>query len=144
MTVVKPGFTKLFINVGMKEKITPRDLMGLVNDATPGKTVEIGNVEITTNCTFFEVESGSVARVVDALSRMEYQDRGIRIEPATSDDQRGVGMGRNHYPGRGGRPERKGPPHKQRKAGGGSRGGSRSRREKGKPHRKGGRGQQER
>lgn len=130
---VKPGFTKLFINIGMKEKITPRDLMGLVNDATPGKTVEIGNIEITTNCTFFEVESGSVARVVDALSRIEYKDRGIRIELAASDDDRRVGMGRKHYPGRG-RPGRKRSADRSR--GRDSKGCGPSRGPK-KPHRKG-------
>lgn len=137
MTEVKPGFTKLFINIGLKEKIDPRDLMKLVNDATPGKPVAIGNIEIMGNCTFFEVESSSVARVIEALSKIAYKDRGMRIEPATSDDDRRVGMGRSLYP-RGGRPERKGPPHRQRKAGEGK--DLRPRQGKGKPHRKGGPG----
>ncbi len=110
---VKPGFSKLFINIGMKEKITPRDLMGLVNKATPGENVEIGNIDITTNCTFFEVETKSAEKVVAALSQLEYQDRGIRIEAATSDDDRGVGMGRRRSEGRG-RSGRKRPPNRKR------------------------------
>lgn len=136
MSEVQPGFTKLFMNVGFKERFTPGDLMGLVNDVTPGKPVEIGNIEIMPTCTFFEVESGSAARVIEALRQMEYKDRGIRIEPATSDEERRVGMGRSLNP-RGGRPERRGPPHRDRNAGDGS--GGRRRRSKGKPHRKGGR-----
>ena len=131
---VKPGFTKLYINVGTKEEINPTTLMELVNDATPGKTVELGNIEVTTNCTFFEVESDRVESVIGALSQMEYHHRSIRIEAATSDDERRVGMGRKHSPGRG-RSEGNRPPRRQREAG--PRDSSGPRRGKAKPHRKG-------
>jgi ATP-dependent RNA helicase DeaD len=136
-TPVKSGFTKLFLNIGTKDNVSTKDITGLVNDATPGKAVQFGNVEVMPTCTFFEVENKSVDEVVGALNQTKYRGRGVRIEPATSDDERGVGMGRKRPQGRG-RPGRDRPPNRRGDRRGPSQSSDGSRRRKPKPHRKGG------
>lgn len=78
---VSVGFTKLFINLGRKDDLSPKGLMELVNDVVPGQAIEIGRIDILDSYSFFEVKSEDTRTVVDALSNVEYVDREIRIEP---------------------------------------------------------------
>ena len=82
------GFTKLFINLGLKDDLSPKKLMEFVNDVTPGKTVEIGLIKVLNTYSFFEVKTGESEKVIDSLGRIEYEDRMVRVEPV--DDSRGM------------------------------------------------------
>lgn len=84
------GFTKLFINLGRKDKLSPKDLMGFINEVTPGRAVQIGHIDIMNSSSIFEVDSSEVEKVIAALSRVEYGDREVHVEPAdgASRDQR--------------------------------------------------------
>ena len=82
------GFTKLFINLGIKDDLTPPRLMELVNQVTPGGKVDIGRIDVLGATSFFEVEDKAVEKVIDALGRVDYADRAIRIEPADPSKKR--------------------------------------------------------
>jgi ATP-dependent RNA helicase DeaD len=63
----EPGYTRIFINVGKNNGITPHNLIGLLNDNIPGKKVEIGRIDLMKNFSFFEVRSGESKRVLQHL-----------------------------------------------------------------------------
>ena len=50
------GYTRLFINLGKRDNFYAREIINLVNRYVKGQ-VEIGRIDLTTNCSFFEVPS---------------------------------------------------------------------------------------
>jgi ATP-dependent RNA helicase DeaD len=76
------GYTKLFINIGQKEDLTPMELMGMVNDVLPGKPIEFGKIDVTKTATFFEVPAKDAPMIVETLSNFDYDDSPRRVEPA--------------------------------------------------------------
>lgn len=54
--VPETGFTRFYINLGEKDRITPPDLLGLVNRSTRQRDVEVGRIDIMRKFSFFEVD----------------------------------------------------------------------------------------
>jgi ATP-dependent RNA helicase DeaD len=50
-------FSRFHINIGSKDNINPPNLIGIINDATPGLKVEIGKIDILRNFSFFDADS---------------------------------------------------------------------------------------
>ena len=61
--------TRLKLNVGDKEGITPRRILGIINDVTGDKSISIGAIEITDKFTFFDVYNDQVKQLLNAFSR---------------------------------------------------------------------------
>jgi ATP-dependent RNA helicase DeaD len=60
---------RLKLNVGDKEGITPRRILGIINDVTNDKSISIGAIEITNKFTFFDVYADQVKQLLNAFSR---------------------------------------------------------------------------
>ncbi len=54
--VPETGFTRFYINLGEKDRITPPDLLGMVNRSTRQRNVEVGRIDIMRKFSFFEVD----------------------------------------------------------------------------------------
>ena len=96
------AFTRFFINVGRMDELKPNNLMGLINEFTGIKDIEIGKIELLRNFSFFEVDSQFADTVMNAFEGREYRGRKISLEVAESksgggdrgrsrDDDRGFG-----------------------------------------------------
>lgn len=75
-------FTALFINLGYKDKIVPQRLIGLINDYTPKRRIEIGKIDITDKCSYVEVSNEGADAVIDALDGRVVRGRELRVEIA--------------------------------------------------------------
>lgn len=75
-------FTALFINLGYKDKIVPQRLIGLINDYTPKRRIEIGKIDITDKCSYVEVSNDGADAVIDALDGRVVRGRELRVEIA--------------------------------------------------------------
>ena len=118
----RDNFSRLFINVGNKNDLTPARLMGLVNEGLNSGNTEIGKIEIMKKFSFFEVEKGVAEKLQKALNGEVFEGVTISVEasqerPKTSsyDKKRSKGYGNS----RGGR-------RKDRNRRGGSNGGRRN------------------
>ncbi|NDV47006.1 ATP-dependent helicase [Paludibacter sp. 221] len=60
--------TRLKMNMGNQEGITPRRLLGIINDFTNDKSISIGSIEVTNKFTFFDVYSDQVKQLLNAFS----------------------------------------------------------------------------
>ncbi|VBB45350.1 DEAD/DEAH box helicase domain protein [uncultured Paludibacter sp.] len=58
---------RLKMNVGNKEGITPKKLLGIINDATDDRTINIGSIEVTNKFTFFDVFEDQVNQIMMAF-----------------------------------------------------------------------------
>lgn len=75
------GYTRFFINFGKADKLTPPQLIELVNRCVPGK-VGIGRIDLRDNFSFFEVVEEEADRVLKLMNSFEVDGRRISVEPA--------------------------------------------------------------
>jgi ATP-dependent RNA helicase DeaD len=89
--IIKGKLTPLFINVGKLDRFSPKDLMGMINRGTrSGETIQVGRINITQNCSFFDVAEGDGDAVMQILNGAEFGNRQIRIEIADGNKTRRV------------------------------------------------------
>jgi ATP-dependent RNA helicase DeaD len=81
----KQGFARLFINVGKKDKIAPKNIIGLINDSTGNRDIEIGDIDIKGTFSFFEVAPKYADKVLDSFNNTRFKGKKIIVEPAEKD-----------------------------------------------------------
>jgi ATP-dependent RNA helicase DeaD len=62
------GRVRLKMNVGEREGIDPKRLLGIINDVTGDKSINIGSIEVTNKFTFFDVFADQLDQVVTAFA----------------------------------------------------------------------------
>ena len=62
------GFTRFYINIGSKHGFTTSSLIGLINEATGDKKIEIGKIDLLRKFSFFEVEKDAERNVITSYS----------------------------------------------------------------------------
>ncbi|MBC8343422.1 MAG: DEAD/DEAH box helicase [Bacteroidetes bacterium] len=62
-------FSRFFINLGIKQGLNPARLMGLINEQTRSKDMEIGRIEIMKKFSFFEVEKSFENSILSSFNK---------------------------------------------------------------------------
>ncbi len=58
---------RLKINMGVREGISPKRLLGIINDTVGDKTISVGDIEVTNKFTFFDVFADQASKVLRAF-----------------------------------------------------------------------------
>lgn len=106
------GFTRFYIGMGQKHKLKAPNLIGLINEVTNKRDIEIGKIEILRNFSFFEADSEFEKLILDSFANEE-------VEVQVSNPEKKEGRGEE-------RSERRSNDREKRKGGksfGGKRGG---------------------
>ena len=75
------GFSRLFINIGKKDNLTPARLLGLINEALDSNNVEIGKIDILGNFSFFEIDKSNAEVLLTTLNNnFEFEGRSVNVE----------------------------------------------------------------
>lgn len=79
---VEGGMVRLFINIGKRQGIRPRDILGAIagESGIPGKLV--GSIDLYDKYTFVEVPRSVAAEVLDAMKNVKIKGKTINVEPA--------------------------------------------------------------
>ena len=65
----KPGGRiRLKMNVGDREGIDPKRLLGIINDVTGDKSINVGSIEVTNKFTFFDVFPDQLDQIITAFA----------------------------------------------------------------------------
>jgi ATP-dependent RNA helicase DeaD len=75
-------FTRLFINIGRRDKLNPAKLIGLINEVLGSNDSAIGKIDIQNSFSFFEIEEGLADLVINSLQSIPYGRINIAIEVA--------------------------------------------------------------
>jgi len=113
------SFTKLFINAGKKQNLNASGLIGLINEYSNRRNIEIGKIDIQRKFSFFEVDSAFEKDLVNALNNQVIEGHVINIgkvqsiegQPASSREEgsfRREGSGGGYGGGYGGGRPREG------------------------------------
>lgn len=68
------GFSRLFINVGSSNGLNPASLIGLINQYTKERNIDIGRIEIMKNFSFFEVDTTFEKKILKAFQNANFND----------------------------------------------------------------------
>ncbi len=72
-------FTKLFINAGKKQNLNASGLIGMINEYSNRRNIEIGKIDIQRKFSFFEVDSNFEKDLVKALNNVVIEGHVINI-----------------------------------------------------------------
>lgn len=76
------GLSRFFINLGKTDELGPKTLMDLISDLTGKNNIEIGDIEILRNFSFFEADSNYSDLLVNSINGKLFKKRKINIEVA--------------------------------------------------------------
>ena len=87
----EPGYKRMFINLGKRDNFYAREIINLVNRYVKGK-IEIGRIDLTNNCSFFEVPEADADMVLKKMSKATVGERKVVVDSAENEPQ-SVGAG---------------------------------------------------
>ncbi len=79
-----PDMQRCYINIGHNQNVNPANIIGIINRATPGKSVDIGDIEILKKFSFFEVDPKYAEDVISSLNDTDYHGDTVLVEKAES------------------------------------------------------------
>ena len=74
------NLTRFYINLGKMDNLNPAVLIGLINDNLKKKNVEIGQIEILKNFSFFEIDKNQTDDVLKNFQNTQFKNRSIIVE----------------------------------------------------------------
>ena len=76
------NMTRFFINIGRKDKLNPARLIGLINDQSIAKNIEIGQIEILDTFSFFELDKNYQDETISAFQKndVDFEGRNVNVE----------------------------------------------------------------
>lgn len=107
-------FSRFFINIGQKHNLRVPNLIGLINEQTRNRNIEIGKIEILRNFSFFEVDTQFESLVLETFKDAQRDGVDLDVQISKPEPGRGGDRGGSRGGDRGGN------------RGGGDRGGNRS------------------
>ncbi|HAF29749.1 MAG TPA: DEAD/DEAH box helicase [Bacteroidales bacterium] len=75
-------FKRLFVNVGKNHGLNPQRLMGLVNEATGERNIEIGRIDVMKSFSFFEIDKQYTDKVLEGLNSAVFEGISVSSEIA--------------------------------------------------------------
>jgi ATP-dependent RNA helicase DeaD len=90
------GLTRFFINLGKTDDLRPVNVIGMINDYTNIRDIEIGEIEILKNFSFFEADKIYTEEILTGFTGKVFKKRKIILEVAEGKKKEGkFNSGRN-------------------------------------------------
>lgn len=74
------NFTRFFINLGEKHRVKAPNLIGMVNEFTRNRNIEIGKIEVLRNFSFFEVEEEFANIILESFNGKDRDGHEIDVQ----------------------------------------------------------------
>jgi ATP-dependent RNA helicase DeaD len=81
----KIDFERFFINVGSKSGLTKPKLIGLINDTTERRNIEIGKIDLMKNFSFFEIDKTYTELLLKKANKATYNGENLVVEKSKPD-----------------------------------------------------------
>lgn len=81
-------FSRFFINLGSKDKLTPPKMIGLINDYTKRRNIEIGKIDILKKFAFFEVDQRYEKDVISGFKGATFQNVKVEVDVSRPDPKK--------------------------------------------------------
>lgn len=74
------NFARMFINIGVKNNLTPPRLIGVINEALDSSTAAIGKIDVMRNFSFFDIDANFTDALIKGVQGMEFDGVPISME----------------------------------------------------------------
>lgn len=81
-------FSRMYINLGSKDNVTPARIIGIINEALRSKNAEIGKIEILRNFSFFDIEQTLDNKIIEQMAGVKVDGNPVLVEKAARKDGR--------------------------------------------------------
>jgi ATP-dependent RNA helicase DeaD len=78
------SFSRFYINVGTRTNFNASHLIGLVNDVTKQRNIEIGRIDIMKGFSFFEADKSCEGLIIKSFQNIEYKGIKLKVELTNS------------------------------------------------------------
>ncbi len=95
---------RLKIELGTKDGINPKRLLGIINDTVGDKTISVMDIEITNKFTFFDVFTDQLDKVIDSFAQQKDIKLGVAHESKGFSEKEGKSFSRDRRPSRDSKP----------------------------------------
>ena len=75
-------FTRFFVNLGKTDNLKPVDVIGMINDYSNNRNIDIGEIEILKNFSFFEADKLFTDDILLGFKGKSFKKRKINLEVA--------------------------------------------------------------
>jgi ATP-dependent RNA helicase DeaD len=82
------NFTRFYINIGKMDDLNPARLIGFINENLNKNNVEIGQIEILKNFSFFEIDKKVADEILSSFKNTEFEGRAVIVEVTTKPKSR--------------------------------------------------------
>ncbi len=79
---VEKGFTRFHINLGHKDSLSPRDLIGLINRCTRKRNIDIGRIDLMKTFSLFDADQRYAFDILSGFKGVEYDGREVVVKVA--------------------------------------------------------------
>ncbi|MCD4737324.1 MAG: DEAD/DEAH box helicase [Bacteroidales bacterium] len=83
----KSNYARFFISVGKKDGVVPKNIIGMVNDSTQDRDINIGTIDIKDSFSFFEVENEYSDLILDSFRKTRFKGRRVKVELASEPER---------------------------------------------------------
>lgn len=104
------------VNIGNKDGIDAKRLLGIINDVVGDKSISVGDIEVTNKFTFFDIFADQSEKVVNAFAGQQDIELGVARESKNFGERGGNDRPRSRAPRAGG--DRGGSGYGERRSGG--------------------------
>lgn len=80
----EPGYTRIFINLGKRDGIFPKQLIALMNQHVHHR-IQMGRIDLLSNFSFFEVPEQDARFVVKDMNGADWKGRRVAVEIASDE-----------------------------------------------------------
>ena len=78
----KGDYTRFFINIGKKDGVVPKIIIGMINDNTKDRDINIGTIDLKDSFSFFEVEKKHASKVLSSFNNTKFKGRRVKVDVA--------------------------------------------------------------
>ena len=78
----KNGYARFFINIGKKDGVIPVNIIGMINDNTKDRDINIGTIDIKDSFSFFEVGEKYTSKILSSFNDSKFKGRRVRVDIA--------------------------------------------------------------
>lgn len=76
------GYTRFFVTLGQKDNVSPREIIGFINESTRIRNIPIGDIDIKNNFSFFEVDSAYEKEIIAKCDGARFANKKVSVEVA--------------------------------------------------------------
>jgi len=74
------NFSRFHINIGTKHNLTPANLIGLINDHSNNRNIEIGKIDMLRNFSFFEIDKSYEQLILNSFKGANYKNVDLAVQ----------------------------------------------------------------